>query len=160
MDEKIKWEATDRMKDDRQSAILEIIGSHDIETQEELAKLLLKRGFRVTQATISRDIKELHLIKIQAESGSYKYAVNEVNTALNTEKLLRVFKETVLDVQAAGSLVVVSTLSGSASAAAEVVDNLEIDGIIGSIAGDNTIFVAVQDAMVDVVVQKLKAISK
>ncbi len=111
------------MKVDRQNAILEIIGSETIETQEELARALLGRGFKVTQATISRDIKELHLVKVQIEDGSYQYAVNESSNVLNTERLLRVFKETVLTVQDAGNIVVITTIAASANAAAEVVDN-------------------------------------
>lgn len=135
------------MKSSRHNAILEIIDSYNVETQEELAKHLLERGHKVTQATISRDIKELHLIKVQAENNVYKYAVNETNKLLNTEKLLRVFKETVLSIQHNGDLVVVNTLNGSANAAAEVIDNMQMDGIIGTIAGDNTIFIAVKEGV-------------
>lgn len=133
------------MKGNRQNAILEIIDSNNVETQEELAKHLFDRGFKVTQATISRDIKELHLIKIQDEKGFYRYAVNEIVPIVNTERLLRVFRETVVNVQSAGNIIVVNTLSGSANAAAEVLDNMSIDGVIGSIAGDNTIFIVVKD---------------
>jgi transcriptional regulator of arginine metabolism len=134
------------MKGNRQSAILEIIESNNVETQEELARYLTGRGYKVTQATISRDIKELHLIKLQNENGTYRYAVNEIVPAVNTERLLRVFRETVTNVQSAGNLIVVNTLPGSANAAAEVLDNMNIDGVIGSIAGDNTIFIAVKDS--------------
>jgi len=149
------------MKGNRQNAILEIIEKNDIETQEDLAKHLEGHGFKVTQATISRDIKELHLIKVQGEDGLYRYAVNETGVVVNTEKLLRVFKETVVSVQSAGHLVVVNTLSGSASAAAEVLDNMSLEGIVGSIAGDNTIFVAVRDAaLADAVAAKLRSLAK
>lgn len=133
------------MKGNRQSAILEVIENNTIETQEELAKQLADRGFKVTQATISRDIKELHLIKVQDERGVYKYAVNEIVPVVNTERLLRVFRETVINVQSAGNMIVVNTLPGSANAAAEVLDNMNIDGIVGSLAGDNTIFIVVKD---------------
>ena len=132
------------MKEKRHKAILEIIGQRAIETQEELARELGELGFCVTQATISREIKELHLIKVQAEHGIYKYAVNEASATLNAAKLLRVFRETVLSVRPAGNLAVIHTLTGSASAAAEVIDSLEIEGVVGCIAGDNTIFVAVE----------------
>ena len=148
------------MKDKRHRAILEIVSEKKIETQEELGKELQERGFKVTQATISRDIKELHLIKVQAESGIYKYAVNESSAVLNTEKLLRVFKETVLSVRGSGNLVVIGTLSGSANAAAEVIDNLGIDGVIGTIAGDNTIFVAVESEKSMQIIHQLRQISK
>ena len=100
------------MKSSRHNAILEIIENNNVETQEELAKHLMERGHKVTQATISRDIKELHLIKVQADNNVYKYAVNETNKLLNTEKLLRVFKETVVSIQHNGDLVVINTLNG------------------------------------------------
>ncbi len=144
------------MKSSRQNAILEIIDTHNVETQEDLAKYLLERGYRVTQATISRDIKELHLIKVQTENNVYKYAVNETNKLLNTEKLLRVFKETVISIQHNGDLVVINTLNGSANAAAEVIDNMQMDGIIGTLAGDNTIFIAVKEGMAREVASVLK----
>ncbi len=149
------------MKEKRHGAILDIIETADIETQEDLARELLQRGFKVTQATISRDIKELHLIKAQAENGAYRYAVNEAGALPNTEKLLRVFKETVLSVQSAGNLVVVGTLTGSANAAAEVLDNMALEGVVGTIAGDNTIFIAVSDpAVADTVASRLKQLAK
>ena len=148
------------MKVDRQNAILEIIGSETIETQEELARALLGRGFKVTQATISRDIKELHLVKVQIEDGSYQYAVNESSNVLNTERLLRVFKETVLTVQDAGNIVVITTIAASANAAAEVVDNMEIEAVVGCIAGDNTIFCVTVPGKTEAVVQKFKQLVK
>lgn len=85
--------------------------------QEELGVQLQKRGYRVTQATISRDIKELHLIKVQAERGVYKYAVNESSTVLNTERMMRIFREVVVSIKGSGNIVVVNTLSGSGPAA-------------------------------------------
>ena len=87
------------MKNDRQKAILEIISAQNIETQEDLGALLQQRGYKVTQATISRDIKELHLIKVQAERGVYKYAVNEASNVLNTERMVRIFREVVLNIR-------------------------------------------------------------
>jgi len=148
------------MKTKRHSAILEIIESSNVETQEDLGKKLQERGFKVTQATISRDIKELHLIKIQYDHGAYKYAVNESSAVLNTDKLLRVFKETVVSVQGSGNIVVVSTLTGSANAAAEVIDTLQIDGVIGTIAGDNTIFLAVETLQTESVINRLRQMQK
>ncbi|MBE5759979.1 MAG: arginine repressor [Clostridiales bacterium] len=149
------------MKGNRQSAILEIIENNNVETQEELAGHLLERGFKVTQATISRDIKELHLIKIQDEKGFYRYSVNEIVPVVNTERLLRVFRETVINVQSAGNMIVVTTLSGSANAAAEVLDNMNIDGVVGSLAGDNTIFIVVKDnAAAHTVAGRLRQMTK
>lgn len=133
------------MKSKRQNKIIEIISRNDVETQDDLVRLLNKAGFQVTQATISRDIKELHLIKIQTESGVYKYSVNEKKEKSDMGVLLRIFKDTVLSIEAAGNIVVIKTLTGSANAAAEVVDGLHLPEVVGSIAGDNTIFIAVRD---------------
>lgn len=145
------------MKEKRQNVILELVESYDIETQEDLAERLKVRGFQVTQATISRDIKELHLIKVQSENGEYKYAVNENKSLVNTDKLLKVFRNTVLSIAKAGTLVVVKTISGSASVAAEVIDTMEMDGVVGTIAGDNTFFVAAQsEAAAETIIAKLK----
>ena len=148
------------MKDKRHKAILEIVSAGGVETQEDLGKKLEERGFRVTQATISRDIKELHLIKVQVEGGIYQYAGNESSAVLNTEKMLRIFKETVTMAQGSGNLVVINTISGGANSAAEVVDNLDISGIIGTLAGDNTVFVAVQESQTENIIGKLKAIAR
>ncbi len=133
------------MKDQRQLAIKRIIEEKRVETQDDLARELKEQGYKVTQATISRDIKDLHLIKVQCETGAYKYAFNEAVGAPNVERMQRVFKDMVKLVQSAGNLVVISTITGSAGAVAEVVDNLEIEGVVGTIAGDNTIFVATKD---------------
>ncbi len=130
------------MKSKRQNKILELIENNEVETQEELVTLLNKADYRVTQATISRDIKELHLIKVQSSSGAYKYAVNKKNKANDMDIMMRIFKDTVMSVDSAGNLVVIKTLSGSANAAAEVVDSLHYSGVMGTLAGDNTIFVA------------------
>ncbi len=130
------------MKSKRQNKILEIISQHDIETQEELVEALVNSGFRVTQATISRDIKELKLVKIQSASGVYKYSANKKQDSKDIDVLMRIFRDTVVSVEFAVNLVVIKTLSGSANAAAEVIDGLNLDGILGTIAGDNTIFIA------------------
>lgn len=130
------------MKKNRQDKILEIITNNDIETQEELAQRLIEADFKVTQATVSRDIKEMQLIKVQGKNGKYKYAISEQNGDFPV--LLRIFRDTVLSVECANCLIVIRTLTGSANAAAEVVDSLKLDGVLGTIAGDNTIFIAVQ----------------
>lgn len=148
------------MKNDRQKAILEIISAQNIETQEDLGALLQQRGYKVTQATISRDIKELHLIKVQAERGVYKYAVNEASNVLNTERMVRIFREVVLNIKGSGNIVIVETLSGSGPAAGEAIDNFGIQEVIGSLAGDNTVFIVVEEHMREAVIQKLKALTK
>ena len=112
------------MKSKRQNKILEIIENNEVETQEELVALLNEAGYKVTQATISRDIKELHLIKVQASSGAYKYADNKKSKGNDMDILMRIFRDTVVSIESAVNLVVIKTLSGSASAAAEVVDSM------------------------------------
>lgn len=134
------------MKSKRQNKILEIIANSDIETQEELVNALRESGFKVTQATISRDIKDLHLIKVQSITGVYKYSVNLKDDKNDSNIRMRIFKDTVKSIEAAENLIVIKTLAGSASAAAEVIDSFEDEDILGSIAGDNTIFVAMRSS--------------
>ena len=132
------------MKNARQTAILSIIEQNDIETQDELAGKLKEMGIVVTQATVSRDIKELRLLKVLSANGGYKYATaDRAEKGLN-ERMIRIFTESVLSITAAENIIVIKTLSGSGSAAAETVDSLHWPEIIGTLAGDNTIFVVVQ----------------
>jgi len=129
------------MKIQRHSKILEIINSKDIETQEDLADELKKMGMDVTQATVSRDIKELKLIKVLSNKGTYKYATISPSEGFISNKLVNVFSNTVINVENVQNFVVVKTLSGSGSAAAEAIDSMNFEGIAGTIAGDNTIFI-------------------
>ncbi len=130
------------MKSKRQNEIIEIISTADIETQEELAAALRERGYPITQATVSRDIRELRLIKVTSKSGGYKYAKPVRHEVAVSERLTRILADSLIHVEAAANLVVVKTLSGSANVAAEALDNLGWAEIIGTIAGDNTIFIA------------------
>lgn len=130
------------MKSKRQNEIIEIISTADIETQEELAAALRERGYPITQATVSRDIRELRLIKVTSKSGGYKYAKPVRHEVAVSERLTRILADSLIHVEAAANLVVVKTLSGSANVAAEALDNLGWTEIIGTIAGDNTIFIA------------------
>ncbi|MCM0650362.1 arginine repressor [Clostridium swellfunianum] len=132
------------MKVARHAKILEIINSKDIETQEELAEELKNIGMDVTQATVSRDIKELKLIKVLSNNGKYKYASIAPVEKFLSDKLVSVFSQTVLSVENVDKFIVVKTISGSASVAAEAVDSLHFEGIVGTIAGDNTIFILVR----------------
>lgn len=133
------------MKYDRHSKILEIIQEKDIETQEELAQELRKRGFDVTQATVSRDIKELRLVKVLAPNGIYKYAhLNNKDTSIS-DRLIRVFAESVLSIDYAKNLIVIKTIEGGGQAAASVVDSLNWKEIVGTIAGDDTILVVIRE---------------
>ena len=133
------------MKQGRQSVILELIENYDIETQDELSSRLREKGYEVTQATISRDIKELKLIKVQSETGAYKYAASGRETMGKLDIFKRVFRDTVLSVETAASMVVVRTMTGSANAAAEAIDEMDIPEVAGTLAGDNTIFVAIRE---------------
>ena len=132
------------MKSKRHSKIIEIINSKAIETQEELAEELKSAGFEVTQATVSRDIKTLRLIKIQGSDGKYRYSIINQNKNEMLEKLSSILINTVISVENIDKIVVVKTISGSASAAAEAIDRLELGEIAGTIAGDNTIFILVR----------------
>lgn len=129
------------MKIARQAKILEIVNNRNIETQEELAEELKKQGVDVTQATVSRDIKELKLIKVLANNGNYKYASIAPIENMLSDKLVSIFTQTVLLINYVNNIVVVRTISGSAPAAAEAIDSLNLDGIVGTLAGDNTIFI-------------------
>ena len=130
------------MRYTRQAKILELIASNDIETQDELAKMLIRNGFKVTQATVSRDIKELKLIKVLGPEGKYKYATGQTTDILSAERYMNLIRDMALSVASAENIVVVKTLSGCAAACAEAIDSLEPDGVVGTIAGDNTIFIA------------------
>lgn len=133
------------MKNIRHSKILEIIESMDIETQEELAEELRKRGIDVTQATVSRDIKELRLVKVMASSGILKYAlIDNAETGIS-QKLIRVFAESVVSMDSSNNLIVIKTIAGSAQAAASAIDSLGWEEIVGCIAGDDTILVVVRE---------------
>lgn len=149
------------MKVTRQSKILELINSKNIETQEELAEELERSGMKITQATISRDIKELKLIKVLSQDGKYKYASIEHEENVISKKLVLIFKQTVINVENVGNMIIIKTVSGSAMAAAEAMDSLKLEGIAGSIAGDNTIFVLVRsNDKANELVQKIKNILK
>lgn len=132
------------MKSVRQVAILDIIEKQDVETQEELAEALRERGMKVTQATVSRDIKELRLLKVLTPTGAYKYATaDKAENSLN-ERFIRMLGESLLSVAASNNLVVVKTLAGSANVAAEALDSLHWPEILGTLAGDNTILMIIR----------------
>lgn len=130
----------------RQSKILELIENYEIETQEELADYLKKIGIDVTQATVSRDIRELRLVKVLAKSGKYRYAAMGQNVEGTTDRLIKIFKNSIVSVEIAGHLLVIKTLPGAAQISGSAVDSLGIEEIVGTIAGDDTIFIAVSDA--------------
>ncbi len=134
------------MKNVRQSEILNIVRTRDIDTQEQLLEELRARGFTTTQATISRDIKELRLVKELTGSGGYRYALSEQKTASTSDTRLRnIFKEGVISVDVAQNIVVVRTMPGLASAACSALDNMEIEGVVGTLAGDDTGILIMRD---------------
>jgi transcriptional regulator of arginine metabolism len=147
------------MKNNRQKQILAIITEHDVETQEELIARLKASGFKATQATVSRDIKELKLIKIATDNGQYKYVSTMIEEGKPNAKYHTILRETVTAVKRAGSLVVVRTYDGMAMAAAAAIDSLQMNCVYGTIAGDDTIFVAVSDEIAgELIEEKLSAI--
>ena len=133
------------MKKKRQNAIREILRTQAIQTQGELAEALQAQGFQVTQATVSRDMKEMHLIKKPGPEGGYFYTEPASGWPGLNDRLIRLLRDCVLQVEAAGQIVVVKTMSGAAGTAADALDTLEMTEIAGSIAGDNTIFLAARD---------------
>ncbi len=129
----------EQMKSRRQMAILEIIGQEEIDTQEGLALALAARGMQVTQATVSRDIRELRLTKLPTPSGGYRYAAPQASDRSIGDRLHRMLQESLLSATASGNLIVIRTLSGSANVAAEALDSLGWPELLGTIAGDNTV---------------------
>lgn len=130
------------VKKKRQDRIIELIGRHEIETQEELADRLCEAGYQVTQATVSRDIRELKLSKIPVGKGRQKYVAFTRDESHLGDKYIRVLKEGYVSMALAQNLVVMKTVSGMAMAVAAAVDALKIEEIVGCIAGDNTIMMA------------------
>lgn len=133
------------MKNLRHEKIIEIIKRHEVETQEELAGRLNDAGFCVTQATVSRDIKQLHLIKVvNRKSGRQHYAQQESAATGTVEKYARVFKDGVVSMDMAMNILVIKTVSGMAMAVAAALDSMQIDSMVGCIAGDDTIMCAIR----------------
>ena len=133
------------MKTKRHAKILELISERDINTQEELLVHLKESGFDVTQATVSRDIKELRLVKTMVADGKYRYApsISDINADISTK--YAVFSQSTRSVDCAGNIVVVKCYNGMANAACAVLDAMNHDGVVGTLAGDDTIFVLLRD---------------
>lgn len=129
------------MKKKRHAKILELIQNYEIDTQEELQERLKESGFIVTQATISRDIKELRLIKELTVNGKYKYSTGRNMNDDFVARLGGIFSESILKVDYAMNTVVIKCFSGMANAACAAIDSMEWDGLVGTLAGDDTIFV-------------------
>ena len=133
------------MKEQRQSKILSLIQKHEIETQEELAENLEKAGFKVTQATVSRDIRELKLTKVAGKNNAQKYVALANYENQISEKVIRVFKAGFVSMDIAQNILVIRTLTGMGNAVAAAIDAFNYDEIVGTLAGDDTIFCAVRN---------------
>ena len=132
------------MKVSRHAKIIELISQYDIETQEELAEYLNQEGFKVTQATVSRDIRDLKLTKVPYEGGRQKYAVHQtVETEMN-EKYIRILRDGYVSMDMAQNILVIKTVSGMAMAVCAAIDSLKWNEVVGSIAGDDTIMCAIR----------------
>lgn len=147
------------MKTNRHNTIVELVKTREIATQEELLDLLKNSGYDVTQATISRDIRELNLTKVNV-GNRQKYAIIQKNEGIS-EKYVRVLRDGLVSMLPSGNLIVLKTVVGMAMAVATAIDAIEIDEIIGCIAGDDTIFIAVSEkSNTSVVMNKLKKLTK
>ena len=131
----------------RQLKILELIIEHQVETQEDLTRMLKEAGFNVTQATISRDIKELGIVKISVDGKRQKY-VREVGDRSVSQKLLNIFRHSVLSIVYANNIVVIKTMPGSANIAGMMLDRLENPDILGCVAGDDTVMAVTKNEFV------------
>lgn len=129
------------MKKRRQAKILEIISNNEVETQEELQAYLRENDFEVTQATISRDIKELRLIKLHTNDGRYIYHTGKKNHSDNMNRAQSIFQDSIIRVQYAMNTVCIKCYSGMANAVCVAIDTMAWDGVVGTLAGDDTIFV-------------------
>ena len=133
------------MKPGRQSAILEIIAERDVETQHQLLQALAERGVKSTQATLSRDIKDMRLVKELGPNGNYRYVASRQENDDFEDRLRTIFKESVISFDTAQNLVVIKTLPGLGQGACSAIDAMEIRGLVGSLAGDDTVFLAMRD---------------
>ena len=134
------------MKSQRQAKIMEIIATRNLETQEQLLDALQKEGFRATQATISRDIKELRIVKELTSLGTYRYttSTNEMTGSFSS-RLNTIFRECVVSFDYAQNIIVIRTLPGLASAAGSAIDAMNLNSVVGSLAGDDTVMVVMRD---------------
>ena len=129
------------MKTRRHAKILDLIKEHDIDTQDELLRCLRENGFDVTQATVSRDIKELRLVKTLSSKGKYRYSTGRDNARSISSKFYSLFSDSVVSVETAQNLIVIKCLTGMAQAVCAAMDTLNFSGVVGTLAGEDTILV-------------------
>ena len=133
------------MKSGRQSEILKIISERDIETQNQLLDALKERGIQSTQATLSRDIKDMRIVKELGPNGSYRYVASHNETDNYEERLKNIFRESIVSYDVAQNLFIIRTLPGLANGACSAIDAMHVDGLVGTLAGDDTAFLAMKD---------------
>lgn len=145
------------MKSNRHQRIIELINEHSIETQEELASRLQEEGYRVTQATVSRDIRELHLVKAMVDGVRQRYVLLATKEEQDNTRFVRVLRDGFVSMDMAQNILVIKTVSGMAMAVAAALDSMHFEEIVGNVAGDDTIMCAVrtvEDTII--VIEKLK----
>ncbi len=133
------------LKSNRQTVILEIISNEEIQTQNQLLQALEQRGIHTTQATLSRDIRDMHLSKEASADGGYRYVAARRDTGDHMLRLQKIFRESVISYDVAQNLFIIRTLPGLASAACSAMDSIEVEGLVGTLAGDDTAFIAMRD---------------
>ena len=147
------------MKGNRHQKIVEVVENFEIETQEELAECLRKEGYQVTQATVSRDIRQLNLSKISLGNGKQKYIILKQDDNQIGEKYLRVLKDGFVSMDRAQNILVIKTVAGMAMAVAAAIDTMKLEEIVGSIAGDDTIMAAVRtNEDTELVMEKIRKV--
>ena len=134
------------MKTKRQQAIMQLIAEHEIETQDDLISMLNAEGYKVTQSTISRDIRELKVSKVLGAGGKYRYAIPEIAPSVHSGKLKNAYSSAIISIETAENVIVVRTHPGLAQAVAAGIDSMHIKGILGCVAGDDTILTVARDA--------------
>lgn len=146
------------MKVNRHAKIVELINKYHVETQEELAEYLNREGFKVTQATVSRDIRDLKLTKVPTKEGKQKYAVHQTMETEMNEKYIRILRDGYISMDLAQNILVIKTVSGMAMAVCAAIDAMRWNEVVGSIAGDDTIMCAIRS--VDDTIKVMDKISK
>ena len=133
------------IKKTRRDVILELISNNDISTQEELTEQLQNNGFNVSQATVSRDIKELNLVKVEGLNKKYRYSKIDITNQNISPQIINLFKQIVVSIESANNIIVVKTLSGNASAAGMAIDQIHFSQVLGTVAGDDTILLVIKE---------------
>ena len=146
-------------KKERLNLIIELIENYEIDTQEELTEKLTEKGFNVSQATVSRDIKELNLIKSNGTTRKFKYVRNKDLSAEISPKIVNLFKQVTLSIIPAGNLIVIKTLSGNAGTAGMAIDEMKISQCVGTIAGDDTLLIISRNnADAETIIKRLRTL--